>query len=40
MVEKLSLAGSVDALSPSVIVTSLFGSAPWSPPPLMVDVTP
>src|ERR1700722_3803478 len=33
-----SLAGSVVAAILSVIVTSLFGSAPWSPPPLTVAV--
>src|SRR6202012_1079896 len=35
---KLSLAGGVVALSFSLIITSLFGSAPWSPPPLTVEV--
>src|ERR1700722_19566572 len=37
-VVKLSLAGSVVALSLSLITTSLFGSAPWSPLPLTVEV--
>ena len=37
-VTKLSLAGSVVAAILSVIITSLFGSAPWSPPPLTVEV--
>src|SRR6516162_508947 len=35
---KLSPDGAVVALSGSVIVTSLLGSAPWSPLPLTVDV--
>jgi hypothetical protein len=37
-VKKLSLSGRVVALTVSVIATSLFGSAPWSPLPLMVEV--
>jgi len=37
-VTKLSLAGRVVARKVSVIATSLFGSAPWSPLPLMVEV--
>src|ERR1022692_4847298 len=38
MVLKLS-AGDVTAASLSVTATSLLGSAPWSPPPLTVEVT-
>jgi hypothetical protein len=38
-VRKLS-AGSACAPGLSVMVTTLFGSAPWSPPPLTVEVTP
>ena len=38
-VAKLS-AGSVCAPGLSVMATTLFGSAPWSPPPLTVEVTP
>ena len=37
-VAKLSPAGSVVADSVSVTITSLFGSAPWSPLPLTVEV--
>src|SRR6201995_3020818 len=35
---KRSLAGRLVAASLSVIMTSRFGSAPWSPPPLTVEV--
>jgi hypothetical protein len=35
---KLSPDGADVALTWSVIATSLFGSAPWSPPPLTVEV--
>src|SRR3984957_18272875 len=38
-VRKLSPAAGAAAVSGSVISTSLFGSAPWSPPPLTVEVT-
>ena len=38
-VRKLSPAAGAVAASGSVISTSLFGSAPWSPPPLTVEVT-
>ena len=38
IVLKLSPPGSVVAESLSVIITSLFGSAPWSPLPLTVEV--
>ena len=38
-VRKPSHAGADVAPSWSVISTSLFGSAPWSPPPLTVEVT-
>ena len=39
-VVKLSVAGRLVAAKLSVIATSLFGSAPWSPFPLTVEVTP
>ena len=39
-VVKLSVAGRLVAAKLSVITTSLFGSAPWSPFPLTVEVTP
>ncbi len=37
-VTKDSLAGRVSAAKSSVIMTSLFGPAPWSPLPLTIDV--
>lgn len=37
-VEKLSRRAQWGALNLSVIATSLFGSAPWSPLPLTVEV--
>ena len=39
-VVKLSVVGRLVAAKLSVIMTSLFGSAPWSPFPLTVEVTP
>jgi hypothetical protein len=39
-VVKLSVVGRLIAAKVSVIMTSLFGSAPWSPFPLTVEVTP
>ena len=38
-VRNRSCAGALVAFSESVISTSWFGSAPWSPPPLTVEVT-